>query len=103
MGGTKIEPDPNLPIKLHYGVKAIQVLVCALGIWLGYELFVLGVTGQASISLQTKTVGAQLINAAPGLFFAISGFVGLVISIWRGTNISIERESDSKFNVISKF
>jgi len=103
MSDNKNYPNPNLPIVLHYVVRAIQVLVCALGIWLGYKLFILGVTGQASLSMQSKAVDAQLLNAAPGIFFALAGFIGLVASIWRGSSVSIERESDSRFNVISKF
>jgi hypothetical protein len=50
-----------------------------VAIYLGYRLFILGVTGQASLSVESKTVSAQLINAAPGLFFAIGGLTTLGI------------------------
>ena len=56
-------------------------------IYLGYELFVLGVTGQASLSVETHSVKGQLLNAAPGLIFALGGIVALICSIHKGVKI----------------
>ena len=34
--------------------------------------------------MDTATVSGQLLNAAPGLFFAVGGLVGLIVSIVKG-------------------
>jgi len=64
--------------------KALPIIGGCLSIWFGYRLFILGVTGRASLSVGTQTIRGQLLNAAPGLFFAIGGIVVLVIAVWRG-------------------
>jgi hypothetical protein len=74
-------------ILLHYLFKMLPVFVGAFAIWLGYKLFVLGVSGQASLDVQSKTIKAQLLNAAPGLFFAVGGIVIVIVSVWKGTRI----------------
>ena len=67
-----------------------------MSIYLGYRLFILGVTGQASLSIGTKTVSGQLLNASPGLFFAIGGIIALIISIIKGTEVSFNESSIPK-------
>lgn len=47
-------------------------------------------SGEASLSMQSNTVSGQLINAAPGLFFAIGGIAALIVSILRGVQISFD-------------
>ena len=66
----------------------LPILVSGFSIFLGYRLFILGVTGQASISVDTGTIKGQLINAAPGLFFAVGGIVALVVIVATGVDIS---------------
>ena len=73
--------DPNRAITLAYVFKIVSVLAGALAIYLGYQLFILGVTGKASLTLKVDTVDGQLTNAAPGLFFAIGGFIIVVFTI----------------------
>ena len=72
--------------------KIVPALISGLSIFLGYRLFILGVTGQASIVVNSTTIGGQLINASPGLFFAVGGIVALIFSIIKG--VSIKQKSD---------
>jgi len=78
-----LEKAPVLAIILHFCFKIIPALIAALSIYLGYKLFISGVTGRASLSVKTNTVSGQLLNAAPGLFFGIGGIVALMVIVWR--------------------
>jgi hypothetical protein len=80
----------NMTFILYYTFKVLPMLVSVFAIWLGYKLFILGVTGQASLSVESKTVSGQLVNAAPGLFFAVGGIVALIVSIFKGVSIDFE-------------
>ena len=44
-------------------------------------------SGKASLFIEADTVKGQLINAAPGLFFAVGGLVALIIIVWKGVDI----------------
>jgi len=77
----------NLAFVLYYLFKMLPMGLAGMAIYLGYKLFILGVTGQASITVSTETIGGQLLNAAPGLFFAVGGIVALIISVWKGVQI----------------
>jgi hypothetical protein len=79
--------NANLAFVLYYLFKVIPFAFAAGATYLGYKLFVLGVTGQASLSVNTKSVSGQLLNAAPGLFFAIGGILTAVIAVWKGVQI----------------
>ena len=68
---------------LWYLQRIVATLVGAFCVFLGYKLFVLGVTGRASLSIQSTTMSGQLVNAAPGLFFALFGMVIIVVAIWK--------------------
>src|SRR4051812_39540023 len=81
------ELNPNLLICLYFFTKILPVAISGFAIYLGYQLFILGVTGHASLSIDTHDVKGQLINAAPGLFFAVGGIVALVIAIIKGLRI----------------
>jgi len=78
----------NLVLVLHYLFKITCVAAGFGTVYLGYHLFILGVTGKASLSLQTDEVRFQLLNAAPGLFFAIGGVCIVVCAIRKGAQIS---------------
>ena len=80
--------NPNLALVWYYMFKIIPMLISGGAIYLGYRLFILGVTGQASLSIQNKDVSGQLLNAAPGLFFAIGGIVAIIIIVWKGVRLS---------------
>jgi hypothetical protein len=73
---------------LYFIFKILGLLVPALAIYLGYELFLLGVTGKASIVVNAKDINGQLINAAPGLFFAVGGIVALIVAIMKSVKYS---------------
>ena len=73
----------NLSVVLNFLFKLIVVLVAGFFVYLGYDLFIRGVTGEASLVSNAQDVGAQLINAAPGLFLAVGGFVIVVEALRR--------------------
>ncbi len=82
----------TLILAFYYIFKIIPMLVGAVSIFLGYRLFILGVTGQASLSLDSRTVSGQLLNAAPGLFFAVGGIVTNIVAVWKGVQINFSSE-----------
>jgi hypothetical protein len=79
--------NPNLTFVLYYIFKVMPMFVGGLAVYLGYKLFILGVTGQASLNVESKAVSAQLLNAAPGLFFAVGGLTAVIVSIFKGVEI----------------
>jgi hypothetical protein len=68
----------NLFFGMYYLFKLAAPVVSCVAIYLGYRLFILGVTGQASLNIESKGLSAQLVNAAPGLC------LGLVVSLHWG-------------------
>lgn len=84
-----LEQSPTLVIILYFLFKMLPILISGLSIFLGYRLFILGVSGQASIILDTSTIKGQLINAAPGLVFAVGGIVALIVIVFTGVDISL--------------
>jgi hypothetical protein len=86
----KSKVNENLVIVLYYVFKITPILIAGVAIYLGYRLFILGVTGQASLSVNSKEISGQLLNAAPGLFFAIGGIVTIIITVWKGVRISFD-------------
>jgi hypothetical protein len=79
--------NPNLTFVLYYIFKIAPVFVGGVAVYLGYKLFILGVTGQASLSVESKAVSGQLLNAAPGLIFAVGGLAAVIVSIFKGVDI----------------
>lgn len=67
----------------HSILRLSGILIAGVAIYLGYDLFIKGVTGEASLVLNSSTVSGQLLNAAPGLFFVLSGVVITVTSLYR--------------------
>jgi hypothetical protein len=78
----------------YYLFKVLGMLASLLPIWLGYHLFILGVTGQASLSIHSKDVTGQLLNAAPGLFFGVGGIIALIIAIFKGVAVELGPDGD---------
>lgn len=74
-------------VTLFFATKFTAMLISGLSIYLGYRLFVLGVTGKASLVVGNQEIYAQLLNAAPGLFFAVGGLVCLGLTIWKSYKI----------------
>lgn len=70
-------------------LRLISIIIGGFSLYLGYALFIKGVTGQASISLNTSSISGQILNAAPGAFFALSGVVIIVIALYNKEEITI--------------
>ncbi len=77
----------NFATAMYFVFKTIPAVGAIFAIYLGYRLFILGVTGQASLSVESKSVSGQLLNAAPGLFFAVGGIVVLIVVVWKGVQV----------------
>lgn len=86
--------NPNLVFILYFLAKLIPALLSGFSIYLGYKLFILGVTGEASLSIGSKNISGQLLNAAPGLFFAVGGLVSLIITSIKGFKLDFDSSSD---------
>lgn len=86
-----VPTQSNIALAWYFGFKIVTSLVGGVAIYLGYRLFVLGVTGQASLSLETHSVKGQLLNAAPALFFALGGVVILVSVVRKGVDVGFSR------------
>ena len=82
-------PNQGLALILYFVFKICLVIASAISIWLGYRLFVLGVTGKDSLNVDAKGIGGQLLNAAPGLFFAIGGIAALIVIAWKGVKLKV--------------
>ena len=82
--GTNIN---RLALVLYFAFKLCLVAAAVFTIYLGYLLFILGVSGEASISIDAKDVTGQLLNAAPGLFFAVGVIVALIVLAFRSINL----------------
>lgn len=95
-----VQSGQNLSIALYFIYKILPVMVSALSIFLGYKLFIAGVSGNASLVVNATSVQGQLMNAAPGLFFGVGGVVTVIISVLKGVNIKI---GDAHFHDESKF
>lgn len=80
-------PNQRLALILYFTFKILAVAVSGLSIWLGYKLFVLGVSGEASLTVDAKDISGQLLNAAPGLFFAVGGIAALIVIVWKGVEV----------------
>src|SRR5947207_15618548 len=76
--------NQNLALTLYYLFKILPVVAAGGSIYLGYKLFILGVTGQACLSVESNKVSGQLFNAAPGLFFAVCWLVTIIMSVGKG-------------------
>ncbi len=89
--------NPNRAITFAYVFKTVSVLAGLLAIYLGYDLFIRGVTGQASLSINAKDIKGQLLNASPGLFFALGGIVIIVTAIRRAVDTRSKSRSREHF------
>ncbi|MCU7871339.1 MAG: hypothetical protein KZQ91_01205 [Candidatus Thiodiazotropha sp. (ex Lucinoma borealis)] len=93
------QANSNLVITLYFFMKMLPMLISGMCIYLGYNLFILGVTGKASLSIESDTISGQLLNAAPGLFFAIGGVVALIFSIVKGVKINFNNGNGAGMDI----
>jgi len=80
-------PNQRIALILYFSFKFFAIAISGFCIWLGYHLFILGVTGEASITIDAKDVSGQLLNAAPGLFFAVGGIISLIVIVVKGVKV----------------
>lgn len=75
----------------NLNLRAVERLLITLSgtlcIYLGYLLFVKGVSGKASLRLDYDKSKLQLANAAPGIFFALFGVAVLVFTMWKSVTV----------------
>jgi hypothetical protein len=76
-------------LQLLLAYKIIGLLIGLAVVYMGYNLFVKGVFGNAG-SLFTKDGDKSLYlkEAAPGTFFALFGAVFMIFVVWKGVNTS---------------
>ncbi len=81
-------------IKLARSLEVIiAMFIGAFTCWLGYRLFEKGVSGKASLSAEHKKIKFQLLNASPGIFFALFGSVLVLISVSQKTSPSFASQN----------
>ena len=92
----------NFVLALYFAFKVAPCLGGILALYLGYRLFILGVTGQASLSVNSSSISGQLLNATPGLFFAVGGVVILVAVTLKGVNLDFAHTDGKKIPATTK-
>ena len=74
----------------HGVLRLIAILIGGGTIFLGYDLFIKGVSGEASIMVKTEAFSGQLVNAMPGIFYTISGMIIILISLFKKEEVLIK-------------
>lgn len=69
--------------------RSIILLAGLLLIYLGYRLFIAGVSGKASLKAKNGDRNFEFLNAAPGLFFCLFGFVLLSTMSFKTITVSL--------------
>ena len=69
--------------------RSIILLAGLFLIYLGYRLFILGVSGEASLKAKNGNGNLEFLNAAPGLFFCLFGFALLTMMSFKSIEVSI--------------
>ena len=57
------EVNTTLPTVLYFTFKILGLVAPLLPIYLGYHLFIMGVTGEASIVVDAKEIKGQMLNS----------------------------------------
>ena len=86
---------------LRFAEKLLALLGALLCVYLGYRLFVKGVSGEASLKAEHNKFKVQLLNAAPGIFFALFGMAILGLSVWRQTNLFVAEPTHAAVENVS--
>lgn len=82
----------------HSILRLLSILIGGVSIYLGYQLFIKGITGKASLVVNANSIEGQLLNAAPGLFFAISGVVIIIFGLLRKETIILSGGAKNKID-----
>jgi hypothetical protein len=64
--------------------KIVILVVGFLFAFLGYKLFLKGISGGFKLSAEYKGVKADLISASPGIFFILTGTIIIGIGLYKG-------------------
>lgn len=79
--------------------RGLERIIIQLGgitlVILGFLLYKWGVTGKASLSVERSGVRFQLLNGAPGLFFALFGAAILCLGIYMQLELPAEGSGKS--------
>ena len=75
--------------------KLVSLLVGLISVYMGYNLFVKGIWGQAG-DLDTKFGDNKVVlkNAAPGTFFALFGSVIIIVTLSKGLEFNKYSKSE---------
>ncbi len=67
--------------------KVVVLVIGFLFAFLGYKLFIRGITGGFKLSAEYKGIKADLISASPGIFFILTGTIIISIVIYKGLTL----------------
>ena len=85
--------------------KMVGLLVGSFLGWLGYRLFIKGVTGEFDFATGMSGFTAKLVSGSPGLFFALLGATIVIVSL-RQRRRSVRRglagDDDGNLEVIEE-
>ena len=70
--------------------KMLTIFVGGFFCWLGYRLFIMGVTGQFDFRGDLTGFTAQLVSGSPGLFFALLGAIIAIVAVRQRTTVETE-------------
>lgn len=81
MSGSDDHNSYRFTLVLGLILRIVYVVAVCWFCYLGYDLFIKGVTGEVSLVLEAKGLVARITNAAPGLFLMIGSVAVLIFSI----------------------
>ncbi len=76
-----------------------RVAIIASGfslVYFGYKLFISGVSGEASLKAKRGDGGLELVNAAPGIFFALFGVLLISLIGFKDVELKLSKGGQAK-------
>src|SRR5262245_20429053 len=70
--------------------KTATIAAASMAIYLGYRLFILGVTGSSDVTGKGHEWQLTIKRAAPGTVFALFGAVVLGMTVWTGMELKLQ-------------
>ena len=79
--------------------KILAIIFGGISIWLGYRLFIMGVTGEFDFYGDLTGFTAKLASASPGVFFALLGAIIIICAVRQRkrldeTKLDITKDND---------
>ena len=88
----------NMELIVDRSVQKLFSMIAGLFFaYLGYKLFINGVSGNASLSAKKDKISLQLLNASPGLFFALFGALIIIYSVLQKETFIQKIEQDGTY------